>query len=230
MLFAAFCLVMFAPTAPAAQTDSVKDCDQQILDLTAGKVLHEDPAIRDAMNELQSQGVDVRVRAFDAAPSGSLDAYQAGQTTNCPSWGRDGQIKPNLVVVLDSLDHQDAIFYGKNFSEKMQPEVDAIRVAMQSPNQEGKFSTAVATALHDSSEVIKGNQNPATESDGLPVWAWVLIIAAIIIVIFLLCLAFSGRGGRGGGGGGGFFFASGDGGSSSSGGGFSCGGGSSGSW
>jgi uncharacterized protein len=143
-------------------------------------------------------------------------------------------------VVLVTLEHHDAVFYGKNFADTMESEVDSIRGAMHDPYEQGHYAEAIVTALHDSSEVIKGNSNPATETGGLPDWAWVLIIlvgCAILIGVVVALVRGGGRGGGGGYGTGGrsgyrssgaggstFFYGSSD---SGGGGGFSCGGGGS---
>ncbi len=210
----------------SAQSAPVKDCDQQFMDLTAGHVLQGDDSmskINAAMAELTSQGVDVRVRMFDNPPGGSLDEYEKAQVAGCASWGLNGEIKPNLVAVLMTREHHDAIFYGDHFGDKMKSEVDSIRNATSEPYDQGRYADALVIALHDSSEVIKGNDNPA--DPGLPTWAWVLIGIGVLIVIFGIAYAVTG-----GGGGGGYYGASGVYGGSSCGGGASCGsGGSSGS-
>jgi len=234
VIFAAVCLGLSVPLTFAAE---VKDCEQQVLDLTNGHVLSDDGSIQSAIATLTSQGVDVRVRAFDTTPAnGDLDAYEASQIQSCPSWGVNGHIKPSLLVVLDGLDHHDAVYYGSNFGPSMQPEVDNIRGAMQSPNQQGQFAKAVATALKDSSEVIKGNQDPATMTGGLSseAWFWIISAAVILLVVGVIWWVRSGRGGGGYGGGGGYYFFGGGGNhnhSGSYGGGYGGGdGGSSGSW
>ncbi len=230
MSFVVVGLGLTTPSAFADPETSVVDCNQQVLDLTAGQVLKGDTTIDPAVKELDSQGVDVRVRMFDDPPGGSLDAYEATQIKTCPSWGGDGHIKPNLVVVLVTLEHHDAIFYGKNFASTMESEVDSIRGSMRDPYQKGHYAEAIVTGLHNSSEVIKGNQNPATESESVPAWVWSLVIIVAIVAVILVAAAFSGGGGRRGRGRGGYggrssssggsfmFFNSGDGGGSSGGG------------
>lgn len=196
VFFVVIGLGLTAQSAFADPTTPVVDCNQQVLDLTAEQVLKGDTTIDPVVKELDSQGVDVRVRMFDDPPGGSLDAYEATQIKTCPSWGVDGHIKPNLVVVLVTLEHHDAIFYGKNFASTMESEVDSIRGSMRDPYQKGHYAEAIVTGLHNSSEVIKGNQNPATKSESVPAWVWSLVIIVAIVAVILVAAAFSGGGGR----------------------------------
>jgi hypothetical protein len=202
MLFVVFCLALLAPSASAAQTDTVKDCDQQFLDLTVGHVLQGDGSmgpINAAMQELTSQGVDVRVRMVDNPPGGSVDAYEAAQVKSCPSWSLNGEIKPNLFVLLMTLEGHDGIFYGDHFGGTMESEVDSIRTSMHDSYAAGHYADAIVTGLHNSSEVIKGNDNPA--DGGWPAWVvWVLIGAGVLIVIGVISYLIS-RGSGGGYGG-----------------------------
>jgi hypothetical protein len=92
---------------------------------------------------LEGKGADVRIRVLDTAPDGSLDAYEAAQLAACPSWSLRGGIKPNLLVFLVSRDHQDAIFYGANYSS-MQGQVDQIRADMGGDFRSGNFAAGIA--------------------------------------------------------------------------------------
>lgn len=207
-----------APAAPSA-------CNTQVIDYTSGTVLRSDGNVTQAMAQLEAKGADVRIRVFQTAPDGSLDAYEASQVRDCPSWSLNGGIKPNLLVFLVSLDHQDAVFYGKNFSG-LQGQVDQIRADMGGDFRSGDFAGGIA----------KGEQETysALYPSGTPAWLVAVIAIGIILVLGIAVSAIAGggsygpsRGGFtyintggswGGGGGGGF----------SSGGGTS--GGSSGSW
>lgn len=199
MLFVAFCFALLAPIA-SAQTAPVKDCDQQFMDFTATHVLQADGAmskVNAAMQELTSQGVDVRVRMFDNPPGGSVDAYEKAQVETCASWGLKGDIKPNLVVVLVTMEHHDAIFYGEHFGDKMKSEVDSIREAMRDPYEKGQYADAFVIGLHDSSEVIRGNDNPA--DPGWPTWAIILAIVVGLAILIGIVTVVSGGGGGGSG-------------------------------
>jgi len=184
----------FGPVIPAmavgnAAPESATVCNAMIIDATAGHVLRNDSAVTQAAAQLQAKGADVRIRVLNTAPDGSLDAYEAAQLAACPSWSLQGGIKPNLLVLLVSLDHQDAIFYGANFS-RMHGQVDQIRADMGGDFRSGDFPAGIA----------KGEQETysALYPSGTPDWLGTLIILGILGIIgFVL---FRKRGGRSSGG------------------------------
>lgn len=207
---------------PAGAAEPASQCNATVIDTTARHALGPNPGFG-AVRDLQAKGADVRVRVMDAAPGGSLDAYEEAQIAACPSWRLNGQIKPNLIVFAVSMDHQDAVFYGKNYA-RMQDQVDQIRADMGGQFRDGDFTGGVS----------KGAQEAygALWPSGLPGWVWLLIILVIVVVVLGMAAAGGGRGGGRRYGGGGYTYIGGNsygGGGSSSGGGGSAGG-SSGSW
>jgi hypothetical protein len=212
-----------AAPAPPAVTPGV--CDTQIIAHdTPGISLGPGTSVTQAMNKLEAKGVDVRIRLFQVAPPGGLDAYEQAMTAGCPSWSLNGQIKPNLLVILVSLDHQDAIFYGSNLS-RLQGQVDQIRADMGTDFRAGNIAAGIAQGENEA----YGTLYPS----GLPDWEIALIALAVLIVVAGVAAA-AGGSGRGYGGGyrsntvivGGGGFGGGFGGGSGGGG----AGGSSGSW
>jgi hypothetical protein len=213
-----------AAPAPAASTApaSTAACNAMVIDSTAEHVLQSDSAVTQAAARLEAKGADVRIRVLTAAPDGSLDAYEDAQIAACPSWSLQGQIKPNLVVFLVSLDHQDAVFYGANYS-RLQGHVDQIRADMGGDFRSGDFAAGIAQGEQETYSALYPS--------GMPAWLVLVIVIGIILVLGFAVAAIGGGSpyGRGGYGyipvGGGW---GGGGGGVSSGGGAS--GGSSGSW
>jgi len=213
--------------SPAITPASASACNAMITDATAGHVLGDSSAVAQAAAQLEAKGADVRIRVLTAAPGGSLDAYEAAQVAACPSWSLQGQIKPNLLVFLVSLDHQDAVFYGANYS-RLQGQVDQIRADMGGDFRAGNFTAGIA----------QGEQE--TYSALYPSWwppSWLVIVIALGAVLAFAAIfvrAFSGGGSYGPGRGGVTYISTGGGWDSGGGGGFSSGsggaGGSSGSW
>lgn len=160
--FMAFGPVIPAMVAGPAAPEPATACNAMIIDATAGHVLHDESAVTQAAAKLEAKGADVRIRVFDTAPDGSLDAYEAAQLAACPSWSLQGGIKPSLLVFLVSLDHKDAIFYGANNSG-MRGRVDQIRADMGGDFRSGNFAAGIA----------KGEQETysALYSSGTP-WPW----------------------------------------------------------
>jgi hypothetical protein len=213
-----------ADAAPQPSTaQPATPCNAMVIDTTPGHVLGDDSAVTKAAAQLQAKGADVRIRALPAAPDGSLDAYEDAEIAACPSWALNGAIKPNLLVFLVSLDHQDAVFYGKNYGH-LQGHVDQVRADMGSDFRNGDFADGIA----------KGEQETysALYPSGTPAWLVALIVVGIIAAVgFVLAMARSGGGSYGRGG---YTYIStgnswGGGGGVSSGGGSGAGG-SSGSW
>jgi hypothetical protein len=214
-----------SPARAAAAPPSA--CNTQVITYnTPGIVLSPDSSVTQAMAQLEAKGADVRIRVFQTSPGGSLDGYEASQVRDCPSWSLNGGIKPNLLVFLVSLDHQDAVFYGKNFS-RLQGQVDQIRADMGGDFRSGDFAGGIA----------KGEQETysALYPSGTPAWLVAVIAVGIILVLGIAVCAITGGGGSYGPGRGGFtYIDTGGGWGGGGGGGFSSGGGtsggSSGSW
>lgn len=185
-------LFLSAPRATALAGPN--DCDAVVLDTTSAHVLDQ-TAVQAASQKLANLGADVRVRAFQTAPSGGLDAYEANQIKSCASWrGPDGQTKGNLVVFLFSMDHQSAIFYGSNWHAGLDSNVDRIRSDyLNAQFKLGKFTDGVVQAeaqtqlvlnnqLHPSSSTSQSS-SPHSSSAG-KVFAWIgIVIGAILLII-----------------------------------------------
>ena len=163
--------------AAGAGPEPTTTCNAMIIDATAGHVLHDYSAATQAAAQLEAKGADVRIRVLATTPDGSLDAYEAAQLAACPSWSLQGGIKPNLPVFLVSLDHQDAIFYGANYS-RMQGHVDQIRVGMGGDFRSGNFAAGIA----------KGEQETysALYPSGTPAWLGFLPVFGVLGLGFVL--------------------------------------------
>ena len=158
--------VIFGSAAPAmaaspARAAAPSACNTQIIDDTPGTVLRSDGNVAQAMAQLEAKGADVRIRVLTAAPGGSLDAYEASQVRDCPSWSLNGGIKPNLVVFLVSLDHQDAVFYGANYS-RLQGHVDQIRADMGGDFRSGDFAAGIAQGEQETYSALYPSGTPAS--------------------------------------------------------------------
>lgn len=148
------CLCLALPTSAQAATG----CDQRVLDATSDQVLDVDAIEASSLKLERAHGADVRVRAFQEAPLGSLDAYRDQQIEQCASWrGMDGQIKANLIVYLFSLDdRKSAIFYGANYTDELNGDVDDIRdTDMGDRFREGDFSAGVVDAQNATVDALE---------------------------------------------------------------------------
>ena len=216
-----------AAPAPAASTApaSTAACNAVVIDSTAEHVLQSDSAVTQAAARLEAKGADVRIRVLAAAPGGSLDAYEAAQVAACPSWSLQGQIKPNLVVFLVSLDHQDGVFYGANYS-RLQGHVDQIRADMGGDFRSGDFAAGIAQGEQETYSALYPS--------GMPAWLIIVIVIGIVLVLGFVLAAIGGGSSYGPGRGGYAYIPTGGGWGGGGGGGVSSGGGtsggSSGSW
>jgi hypothetical protein len=166
-----------AATPPAA-APSPSACNTPVTDYTPQGVLRGDSTLIQAMSKLEAKGIDVRIRVLTAAPGGSLDYYEQTMIAGCPSWSLGGTIKPNLLVILVSLDHQDAIFYGSNLA-RLQKQVDQIRADMGSSFEAGNFTAGITKGETESYSTLYPS--------GIP--AWEIILAVVVGLIILAAFA-----------------------------------------
>lgn len=152
--FVLACLFTALPGTAQAATD----CDATIIDLTSGRVLDESKIEASSTKLERAHGADVRVRAFQTAPNGSLDAYRDLMIEQCASWrGMDGQIKANLIVYLFSLDdRKSAIFFGANYTDELSGDVDEIRdTDMGDRFREGDFTAGIVDAQNATVDALE---------------------------------------------------------------------------
>lgn len=168
-------IVAFVLSSAAQAADH---CDDVFVDQTRDQVLHDRARIDAATARLENLGADIRIRAYDAAPGGNLDAYEASQVSSCASWrGPDGQTKGNLVVLLFSMDHQSAIFYGSNWHPSLDRNVDRVRADAMNPQlRAGKFADGVARAEDELFRLMDHQLHP--EESGSP-WPGAMLLLAI---------------------------------------------------
>jgi len=182
---------------PVAANADTNPCNAKVLDQTNAHVL-DVSRIESEVTKLQNGlGADVYVRAFEQAPAGSLDTYQASMVKGCANWaGPGGMTKGNLVTIMFSMDRQSAIFYGPNFHDELDDRIDGIRADMGDSFRNSDFTGGIVAALdgvRDGLSVPDEAQVPsATPSDGTHVPAgliWALVsIAALAILIGLVFL------------------------------------------
>jgi len=171
----------------APEASAATDCDIAVIDNTSDEVLGDTNRIETAIRQLEDQGIDVRVRAFETAPSGSLEAYQKEHVQNCPTWqGPDGHTKGNLMTFIFSMDRQSAIFYGSNLEAELGDDVDRIRADyMNAEFRNGNFPEGIIGAITESADVIDEYNHPSadTEADAdetssssgsSAVWRWLV--------------------------------------------------------
>jgi hypothetical protein len=134
--------------ADAADGGTEADCESIVVDQTSDKVLDIDKIEAASQKLARDTGADVRVRAFQTVPNGSLDAYRDQVVQQCSSWrGGDGQLKANMLVYLFSMDRKSAIFYGANFEDELGGKVDDIRNNdMGDQFREGDFTGGIIAA------------------------------------------------------------------------------------
>jgi uncharacterized membrane protein YgcG len=173
--------------AAAMPAPSPSACNTPVIDSTPQKVLRGDGTVTQSLGKLEAKGIDARVRVLPTAPGGSLDSYEQSMIAGCPSWSLNGAIKPNLLVILVSLDHQDAIFYGSNLA-RLQSHVDQIRADMGASFEAGNFPAGVAKGESE----VYGTLYPS----GWPTWAIALLVMGILVVV--VCVVVFAIGGGGG--------------------------------
>ena len=229
------------PSATPSAAQAADSCDTMVVDTTPAHVLGSDSSVAKATEQLENKGADVRVRVFPTTPDSSLDAYRNAEVAACPSWSLDGQIEPKLLVFLVALDHNDAIYYGKDYGSRLQGKVDQIRTDMGSDFRAGNFAAGIAKAEQETYTALYSSSSAASsDSVGLSGEIFGLALGAtFIIVVFRLIRRRirTGRWGSGWAGGGGntaFFYGNdyggGDYGGGDYGGGGGDAGGSSGTW
>lgn len=171
---------MSAPAANAASNDT---CSAKVVDQTKGHVLNVSK-VQSAVTKLDNEhGTDTYVRAFQSAPSGSLDAYWASQVRACQNWALDGKPKGNVVLVVFSMDHKSAIFYGSNFHEELDHKVDGIRSDMGDDFRAGNFTAGVATALDGIDHAMTPFKMPGWVGKAVLV---LFVLVALILIGFIL--------------------------------------------
>lgn len=169
-------------------------CNTPVVDTTPTHVLGNDSAVAKATEQLESKGADVRVRVLPTTPDGSLDGYKNAEVAACPSWSLSGQIAPNLLVFLVALDHNDAIYYGQDYGNRLQGKVDQIRTDMGSYFRAGNFAAGIARAEQETYTALygPGSASSASSSDSIGLsgeiigWVGLVLCAALVIMVVRL--------------------------------------------
>lgn len=166
-------------------TDAPAGCTTKVVD-EAGNL--DDTQIAQAITKLEATGADVYVRSWQTTPDGSLDQWQRDEVQACPNWqGPDRHTKGNLVTVLYGMDHTSAIFFGPNWTDELQGDVDGIRSKMGDYFRNGDFTGGVVHSLDSIDDDL-------TPTDWGAIWKWIGIVAAALALIAIsICLSIFGR-------------------------------------
>ncbi len=166
----------FMPLSASADTG----CDAPILDETTDKVLSDRSKLQPAMDKLMEAGADVRIRAFQTAPYGSLETYRHQQIDSCDSWGK-GDMKPNLIVIVFSMDRQSSILYGDGYASTVGKHAEDLRLEMGRYFRQGDFDGGVTATLDSTTGLI-------TPFNWTGFWKWAGIIVGGIVLLALIVL------------------------------------------
>lgn len=176
---------------------AVTTCDLTIVD-DAGVL--DDAQISAAAKKLEDLGAIVRVRSFDTAPMGSLDAYREEQVRTCSSWrGIDGQPAGRLAVFTFTVtDRKSNICTGSDWASQMDSQVNRIRNQVMNPKLGNKkYTDGVVAAMDETSRAISGSapvSEPVDTGSGISRTAvmWIiyivggLLLAGALIVVALV--------------------------------------------
>jgi len=141
---------LLAPSAAHA----VDSCDATVVD--EAHVLNV-AQIETEAKKLESLGAVVRVRSFNTAPMGSLDAYREAQVQNCASWrGADGQPTGKLALFTFTVnDRKSNVYTGIDWAGKMDSEINRIRNEEMNPKLGAKqYTDGVLVAMTEVHRVI----------------------------------------------------------------------------
>ena len=136
-----------------AQSDA---CTTQVIDESAAQVL-DIAAVQRSILPLTNLGADVYVRAYQAAPGGSLEAFTDQQLINCANWHSSpaGERKSNLLVVMMAVEPNSPsgltpalIDYGPGW-QRLDGDINSILGEMGRRLDAGDYSLAVTSALED---------------------------------------------------------------------------------
>lgn len=178
-------------TLPA---QAATDCNTKVLDSTS-KSLLDKKEVTNTIDQLQTTGADVYVRAFEKTPNGSLEAYYRETVKACGNWaGPDGVApKANLIFVAFGMDHTSVIYYGANW-HSLDQKIDAIRANyLNTGLKAGNYTKAITGTLD---AVKSGIQSPAGNSQNssgasnpgpiLVIALFVLLGVAVIVLLGLI--------------------------------------------
>ena len=177
--------------ASASASASASPCDAVVSDTTSTHVLRADSSIVKAAMQLEAKGADVRVRAFTTVPDGSLSTYEENEVAVCPSWGSNGELKPNLLLFLVSLDRNDAVFFGPAYN-RLQSRVSQITAGMGKDFSKGDFAGGIAKAEQETYSALFLSNSSATQSSP---HAQAGSNSSSIIIIIVLAVVIVGGGG-----------------------------------
>lgn len=177
-------------TLPA---QAATDCNTKVLDSTS-KSLLDKKEVTSAIDQLQTTGADVYVRAFEKTPNGSLEAYYREAVKACGNWaGPDGVApKANLIFVAFGMDHTSVIYYGANW-HSLDQKIDAIRANyLNTGLKAGNYTKAITGTLDAVKNGIQSpssnSQNPSAAFDPGPILVVVLFVLLGVVTIVLLGL------------------------------------------
>lgn len=187
LLVAAF-LAGLLTVAGTAQAAPVATCAAPVVDNTSSKVL-DIPRVEKAVTDARRlTGLDIYVRAEQSAGIGPESWWNSAYRA-CPDWlYADGvHPKPNVLVVMFSMDRKSAIKYGDN-GKKLDKHVDRIRERvlgaglreandLSDKQQVNGFTTAVEDTLVEITEQYNRVDTPFNWSK---LFSWVGGILAAI--------------------------------------------------
>lgn len=159
-----FVLHLLMPGLASASSADSQACDAVTVDTTTRSVLDVSAASKSA-ESLSDLGYDVRIRAFETAPNGNLDAWYKNQLSSCSSWSMDGEFpKGSLVVIAFSMDRESAIYYGPNLKRTLDGEIDQIRAEEMNDNfRSGDFTAGITDTIDAISATIQGDRTESSQ-------------------------------------------------------------------
>jgi hypothetical protein len=187
---------LLVPSAAFAEDPT---CTDTVVDSSSSELLSgRDDALRAAITRLQGLGANVHVRVEENLPAGG-DAYKVARLGDCPSW-RDThdatQLQPTGVLLIygasvgnDYAQREVSLFVGSHWVGKgiNADETLEIRTKVMRPKllpfDHNKAETfhAVPDGLAAGATRVADDIEHGVPDDGLPGWAWVLIIFGTVV-------------------------------------------------
>ncbi|MGA8117665.1 MAG: TPM domain-containing protein [Actinocatenispora sp.] len=208
---AAVCCAALCCSVPASAAPGADDpgCAARLADpdgrLGSGDAVR---ALRRDIDAVARSGATVRVRVYGRVPGNDLDARERATEHDCPSWLRDGQRRPSLLVVaVATQSRRTGVYYGSDYDNALDGSWQDIQREQMNPRfKTGEYARGLdqgVRAIHDRIET--GTFLGLTLSEWLVGGALLFVIPLYLLIRFIVNLivrAFGRGGGRGGGGGG----------------------------
>lgn len=202
LLVGGITLVVAFSGISSAQAEELATCTSSVVDATSDHVL-DVSAVDAAIEAANANGADFYVRAFNAAPKGSLDAYWQNSVSDCANW-RNGSAdsaspKGNVVMVAFSMDHESAIFFGPGYNQTIgDSNATAIRTEMNGFFKAGDFTggvvhaTQALAALTDPARAASESSSEPSAPIDLSWMLWILwaglALLALCVVVWLMSI------------------------------------------